>query len=131
MHCTHRDKTPVHYNSATWATHCLQVLLLVFSVVGLPGLALKWRQQQRFFCGSQDLLYRMKVLGDNTLRGAPWTCFEMETTTAILLWLSGLALSDEIVGLPGLALKWRQQQLFFCGSQDLLYRMKVLGDNTL
>jgi len=28
-------------------------------------------------------------------RGAPWTCFEMETTTAILLWLSGLALSDE------------------------------------
>jgi len=28
-------------------------------------------------------------------RGAPWTCFEMETTTVILLWLSGLALSDE------------------------------------
>lgn len=55
------------YNSAYWATHCMQVLLLFFTVVGLPGLALKWRQQQRFFCRSQDSLYRMKVLGNNTL----------------------------------------------------------------
>jgi hypothetical protein len=45
----------------------LASFVMFFSVVGLPGLALKWRQQQRFFCGSQDLLYRMKVLGNNTL----------------------------------------------------------------
>jgi hypothetical protein len=82
-------------------------------------------------------------------RGAPWTCFEMETTTVILLWLSGLALSDEsswkyytvnieekvlltATVLPGqhccVLVKipvHYNSAFFFCGSQDLLYRMAL------
>jgi len=83
---------------------CIQILVHAFVFyldikkrLKGPGNTLYTQRQNS--CALQQCFLGNSLLASFVIvflsRGAPWTCFEMETTTVILLWLSGLALSDE------------------------------------